>query len=124
MPSASARSMIAWASNSSVLHPKFMVPRHRRDTDRPLRPRCVYSMEDEPGRLPGVPQTAGTPSAFDVATAVRPAEGGGLVADLDPGWDVGGGVLNGGYLLAGAARAPGPGGPHPHPGALSAGSDW
>ena len=77
-------------------------------------------MEDEPGRLPGVPQTAGTPSAFDVATAVRPAEGGGLVADLDPGWDVGGGVLNGGYLLAVAARAAVLDGPHPHPVALSA----
>ena len=45
-------------------------------------------------------------SAFAAATAVRRAEGGGIVADLDPGWDVGGGILNGGYLLAvvGAGR--------------------
>ncbi len=61
-----------------------------------------------------------TPSAFDAATAVRRAEGGGLVADLDPGWDVGGGVLNGGYLLAVAARAAVLDSPHPHPVALSA----
>ncbi len=59
-------------------------------------------------------------SAFDAATAVRRAEGGGLVADLDPGWDVGGGVLNGGYLLAVAARAAVLESPHPHPVALSA----
>jgi Thioesterase-like superfamily len=67
-----------------------------------------------------VPQTDGTPFDFDAATAVRRAEGGGLVADLDPGWDVGGGVLNGGYLLAVAARAAVLDGPHPHPVALSA----
>jgi hypothetical protein len=78
-------------------------------------------METHPGRLPGVPQTDGTPSAFDAATTVRRAEGGGLVADLDPGWDVGGGVLNGGYLLAVAARAAVLDSPHPHPVALSAG---
>src|SRR3954464_12750292 len=77
-------------------------------------------MESHPGRLPGVPQTDGTPSAFDAATAVPRAEGGGLVADLDPGWDVGGGVLNGGYLLAVAARAAVLDSPHPHPVALSA----
>jgi acyl-CoA thioesterase len=77
-------------------------------------------MDSHPGRLPGVPQTHGTPSAFDAATAVRRAEGGGLVADLDPGWDVGGGVLNGGYLLAVAARAAVLDSPHPHPVALSA----
>ena len=67
-----------------------------------------------------MPQTDGTPSAFDAATAVHRAEGGGLVADLDPGWDVGGGVLNGGYLLAVAARAAVLDSPHPHPVALSA----
>ena len=59
-------------------------------------------------------------SAFDAATAVRRAEGGGLIADLDPGWDVGGGVLNGGYLLSVAARAAVLESPHPHPVALSA----
>ncbi len=59
-------------------------------------------------------------SAFDAATAVRRTEGGGLVADLDPGWDVGGGILNGGYLLSVVARAAVLAGPHPHPVALSA----
>jgi hypothetical protein len=59
-------------------------------------------------------------SAFDVATAVRRAEGGGLVADLDPGWDVGAGILNGGYLLAVVARAAAVDSPHPHPVAVSA----
>src|SRR4051794_41509651 len=77
-------------------------------------------MSSHPGRLRGVPQTDGTPSAFDAATAVHRAEGGGLVADLDPDWDVGGGVLNGGYLLATVARAAVLDSPHPHPVALSA----
>ena len=97
-----------------------IVPRQGRETDRPLRPRCVYSTSEHPGTLSAVPQTDMTPSAFDAATAVRRAEGGGLVADLDPGWDVGGGVLNGGYLLAVAARAAVLDSPHPHPVALSA----
>src|SRR4051794_29297569 len=44
-----------------------------------------------------------------------------MVADLDPGWDVGGGILNGGYLLATAARAAVLDSPHPHPVALAAG---
>lgn len=65
-----------------------------------------------------MPQTDGS-SAFDVATAVRRTEGGGLAADLDPGWDVGGGILNGGYLLAVAGRAAVLESPHPHPVALS-----
>ncbi|SNS75945.1 Acyl-CoA thioesterase [Geodermatophilus pulveris] len=68
-----------------------------------------------------MPQTDGTTSAFDAATAVTRTGDGGLVADLDPGWDVGGGVLNGGYLLAVAARAALAVSPHPHPVALSAG---
>jgi hypothetical protein len=74
----------------------------------------------EPGTLSDVPQNDPTPSAFDAATAVTRAEGGGLVADLDPGWDVGGGILNGGYLLSVAARAAVLESPHPHPVALSA----
>jgi acyl-Coa thioesterase superfamily protein/acyl-CoA thioesterase superfamily protein len=57
--------------------------------------------------------------AFDAATAVTRAEGGALVADLDPGWDVGGDILNGGYLLAVVARAAALDSPHPHPVALS-----
>src|SRR3712207_8005074 len=113
--------MIAWLSASSVFQPKFIVPRHRRDTDRPLRPRCVYSMADQPGTLVAVPlDDQETATAFDAATAVRRGEGGGLVADLDPGWDVGGGILNGGYLLAVAARAAVLESPHPHPVALAA----
>lgn len=67
-----------------------------------------------------MPQTDPAPSAFDTATAVTRTEGGGLLADLDPGWDVGGGVLNGGYLLAVVARAAVLDSPHPHPVALSA----
>ncbi|SEP09889.1 Thioesterase-like superfamily protein [Trujillonella endophytica] len=59
-------------------------------------------------------------SAFDRATAVSVAEGGGAVAELDPGWEVGGGILNGGYLMAIAARAALLGSPHPHPVAVSA----
>ncbi|WP_222262633.1 thioesterase family protein [Modestobacter marinus] len=66
-----------------------------------------------------MPQTDPS-TAFDTATAVIRSEGGGLVASLDPGWDVGGGVLNGGYLLAVAARAAVLESPHAHPVALSA----
>jgi acyl-CoA thioesterase len=58
-------------------------------------------------------------SAFDAATAVSRTEGGGLLAELDAGWDVGGGILNGGYLLAVAGRAAVLESPHPHPVALS-----
>jgi Thioesterase-like superfamily len=72
----------------------------------------------EPGTLCLVPLT--DPSAFDRATAVHRAEGGALAATLDPGWDVGGQVLNGGYLLAVAARAAVLDSPHPHPVALAA----
>ncbi|MCW2701138.1 MAG: uncharacterized protein JWQ45_2673 [Blastococcus sp.] len=66
-----------------------------------------------------MPQNDGLPS-FDAATAVERTEGGGLVAGLDPGWDVGGGILNGGYLLSVAARAAVMASPHAHPVALSA----
>ena len=66
----------------------------------------------------------GTPdsdtSDFDRGTAVTRTEGGGLVADLDPRWDVGENILNGGYLLAVVARAALAESPHPHPVALSA----
>jgi hypothetical protein len=57
--------------------------------------------------------------SFAAATAVTRAEGGAL-ADLDPGWDVGGSVLNGGYLLAVGARAALLHSPHAHPVAVSA----
>ncbi len=59
-------------------------------------------------------------SAFDAATAVRRSDDGNLLAHLDGGWDVGGGILNGGYLLAVAGRAAVLQSPHPHPVALSA----
>ena len=97
-----------------------MVPRQSRETDSPLRPTCVYSMRSHPGTLAAVPQDDALPSEFEAATAVRRAEGGGLVAELDPGWDVGGGILNGGYLLAVIARAAVLDSPHPHPVAVSA----
>jgi hypothetical protein len=76
-------------------------------------------MGSHPGTLIPVPQDDRT-TEFDAATAVRRTEGGGLLADLDPGWDVGGGILNGGYLLAVAARAAVLESPYPHPVALSA----
>src|ERR1700690_990494 len=44
MPSSSALSMMAKESFSSVCGPKFIVPRHSRETFRPVRPSCVYSM--------------------------------------------------------------------------------
>jgi hypothetical protein len=74
----------------------------------------------EPGTLSDVPPNDPPSSAFDRATTVIRAEGGGLVADLDPGWDVGGGILNGGYLLSVVGRAAVLDSPHPHPVALSA----
>jgi acyl-CoA thioesterase len=67
-----------------------------------------------------VPQNDVPLSEFDAATAVHRAEGGGLVTVLDPGWDVGGGILNGGYLLSVVARAAVLESPHAHPVALSA----
>ncbi|MGY1774733.1 thioesterase family protein [Geodermatophilus sp. SYSU D00804] len=67
-----------------------------------------------------MPQTDTAQSAFDRVTAVTRTEGGGVRAELDPGWDVGSGVLNGGYLLAVVARAALLDSPHPHPVALSA----
>jgi acyl-coenzyme A thioesterase PaaI-like protein len=71
-----------------------------------------------PGTLAAVPQTMPS-SEFDAATAVHRTDGG-LAAELDPGWDVGGGILNGGYLLAVAGRAAVLESPHDHPVALSA----
>src|SRR3954452_21330736 len=111
--------MMAWLSAASVFQPKFMVPRQRRETDRPLRPRWRCSMEIPPGTLDAVPQNDDL-SAFDAATTVQRAEGGGLVTELDGGWDVGGGILNGGYLLSGVGRAAVLESPHEHPVALSA----
>jgi acyl-CoA thioesterase len=66
-----------------------------------------------------VPQGDQQTSAFDAATAVRRGPDGGFVAELDPGWDVGGDILNGGYLLSVAARAALAESPHDHPVALS-----
>jgi hypothetical protein len=73
-----------------------------------------------PGTLAVVPQNDAVPASFASATAVRRAESGGVVADLDPGWDVGGSILNGGYLLAVIGRAAVLDSPHPHPVAVSA----
>ncbi len=48
------------------------------------------------------------------------AEGGGLIAVLDPDWNVGPGILNGGYLVAVVARAALEASPHADPVAVSA----
>ncbi|MFR9674497.1 thioesterase family protein [Streptomyces sp. TR06-5] len=58
-------------------------------------------------------------SEFDRDTAVRRHDTGVHHADLSPGWAVGD-ALNGGYLLAVAARALGETLPHPHPFSVSA----
>src|SRR6478735_5710393 len=55
MPAAWAESMMLWASASSVCGPKFMVPRQRRETFRPERPRWVYCMEDPFNGRPAKP---------------------------------------------------------------------
>jgi acyl-coenzyme A thioesterase PaaI-like protein len=75
-------------------------------------------MESHPGTLAAVPQN--DELAFDAATSVQRAEGGGLIAELDPSWDVGGGILNGGYLLSVVGRAAVLESSHPHPVAMSA----
>jgi len=67
-----------------------------------------------------VPQSNESVTAFDAGTAVRRTPDGGLAAELDPGWDVGGSILNGGYLLAVIGRAAVLDSPHPHPVAVSA----
>jgi acyl-CoA thioesterase len=72
---------------------------------------------NHPGTLDDVPPDLST---FDAATSVTRTEGGGLAAELDPGWDVGGGILNGGYLLSVVGRAAVMESPHPYPVALSA----
>jgi Thioesterase-like superfamily len=81
-------------------------------------------MSSHPGTLSAVPQDDPTRqpplSEFDRATAVERLEGGGVRAVLDPGWDVGGDILNGGYLLAVVARAAVLESPHPHPVAVAA----
>ncbi|MGY1812886.1 thioesterase family protein [Blastococcus sp. SYSU D00820] len=79
-------------------------------------------MDDHPGTLSVVSQIhpAATDSAFDRATTVQRGEAGEPLAELDPGWEVGGGILNGGYLMAVAARAALLDSPHPHVVAVSA----
>ena len=74
-------------------------------------------MRSHPGTLSRVPQRRRQRPRLRRRDR-RPAgpEGGGWLADLDPGWDVGGGILNGGYLLAVAARAAVAGQPAPAPG--------
>src|SRR3954464_4550991 len=109
--------MIACESASSVFQPKFMVPRQSRETERPLRPGFVCFMETHPGTLGAVSPDH---SALDAATAVSRTEGGGLGAALAPGWDGGGGSLNGGCLLSVVGRAAVMESPHAHPVALSA----
>src|SRR3954467_8005861 len=95
---------------------------HRAETEAGDRqsaaPEVRVLHDDHPGTLVGVVQN--DPVPFAAATAVRRVEGGAIRADLDPGWDVGGSILNGGYLLAVIGRAAVLDSPHPHPVAVSA----
>jgi acyl-coenzyme A thioesterase PaaI-like protein len=75
---------------------------------------------NDPGTLARVPHHDAVPASFAAATAVRQDDAAGLATELDPGWDVGGGILNGGYLLAVIGRAAVLDSPHPHPVAVSA----
>src|ERR1044072_2488235 len=43
---------MVWLSSSEVCGPKFIVPRQSRDTTRPSRPTCVYSMSFESTTAP------------------------------------------------------------------------
>jgi hypothetical protein len=61
---------------------------------------------------PGTGLDAGTAAgpgavdtAFDAATAAQPLDDGSVAVALDPGWNVNGHILNGGYLQAVAVRA-------------------
>ncbi len=67
-----------------------------------------------------MPQTDDLTSEFDRTTAVVDAGDGPMTAELDAGWEVGAGILNGGYLLAVAGRAAVLESPHAHPVALAA----
>lgn len=58
--------------------------------------------------------------AFDAATALDPTGPGRFTTTLDEEWGVGEGLLNGGYLMALAARAAVLDGPHADPLAVSA----
>ncbi|MGA3488493.1 thioesterase family protein [Micromonosporaceae bacterium DT55] len=60
-------------------------------------------------------------SAFDTATGVSRDGDGVWRADLAPDWDLGTGILNGGYLLSVVGRAAVLDSPHEHPVALAAG---
>lgn len=60
------------------------------------------------------------PHAFDAATELTPDDGGGYRTTLDAEWGVGEGLLNGGYLMALAARAAVAAGTHADPLAVSA----
>ena len=44
IPASSAASMMLWLVGSSVCQPKFIVPRARRLTFAPVRPRWAYCM--------------------------------------------------------------------------------
>src|ERR1700684_2332031 len=71
--------MMACESAGEVSGPKFMVPRHRRLTLRPERPRWVYSMpltfslgsgSAQPGRRPQVRDLGGAVDELIVADAI------------------------------------------------------
>src|SRR5690348_8892731 len=84
MPCSRARSMMLWLSSTSVTGPKFIVPRHSRLTERPVRPRCVYSMASSlPRRLMRV--AVGLVGAALAVGALAVPAGAALAASGAPG---------------------------------------
>src|SRR5450755_1157572 len=68
--------MMACASAGGVSGPKFIVPRHRRLTLRPERPRWVYSILlafHDPGGAVGGDPLAGTAATYSAASLAGPA---------------------------------------------------
>jgi hypothetical protein len=81
MPYSSAASIIACASASLVNGPKFIVPRHSRETERPDRPRWVYCIVRDSVPVTSAPAsrqlTRGTERAGRIracVTALAPAQ--------------------------------------------------
>src|SRR6185295_2052123 len=59
MPPAAARSMMAADAGSSHCNPNVMVPRHRRDTGSPVRPRRTWRTEVRPSSVEHLAELVG-----------------------------------------------------------------